>query len=265
MAPRTSSGIFIDDDGDPIGSSPAVLFIHSAAGSTRHFAGQLAHLRPHRRAVALDLRGHGRSAPPPDGDYSIEALAADVESVADQLRLDRFVLVGHSLGGAVAAELAGRRPERVAALLLLDPASDARGMPEEQKAGLLASIRGDDWLAALEAHWSSMLAPSTDAVRHELLEGLRATRREAVVGPLEALLSHDAITPLLRYRGPALSLITPLNLVPTAYHALVPHLPHRLAEGAGHWLHLDRPSLVDQAIDELLAGLPPPATANPVG
>ena len=250
QAARPAEGLFIDDGGT--GGTP-VLFVHSAAGSTEHFAAQLAHLRKKRRAVALDLRGHGRSAPPPDGDYTIAALAADVVAVADRLGLERFVLVGHSLGGAVAAEVVGRNPERVAGLVLLDPASDARGLPEAEKQGLLAAVESGDWRSTVEAYWGSMLGGSSESVREFLLQGLRATRKDAVVEPLKALLFHDAITPLSRYSGPKLSLITALNEIPTAYHAQDPGLRHRKIEGTGHWLALDDPKAVNRAIDDFLA------------
>src|SRR5262249_46254159 len=69
-----------------------VLFVHSLGGNGGQWALQLDHLRRTRRAVALDLRGHGDSDPAEDGDYSIEGLAGDVAAVADQLPLRRFVL-----------------------------------------------------------------------------------------------------------------------------------------------------------------------------
>src|SRR5262245_43073040 len=61
------------DDGSP-GELP-VVFLHSLAGNGGQWALQLDHLRRHRRAVALDLRGHGDSDPAEDGDYSIKGLA----------------------------------------------------------------------------------------------------------------------------------------------------------------------------------------------
>lgn len=83
--------IHIDDGGVSTAAAP-VVFLHSAAGDTSHFAAQLAHLRERRRAIAFDFRGHGRSAPPADGDYSIAGLAADVDRVAGGLALERFVV-----------------------------------------------------------------------------------------------------------------------------------------------------------------------------
>ena len=105
------AGALYVDDGGSAGSSGRlpVLFVHSFAGSTAHWLRQLAHLRLTRRAVALDLRGHGQSEAPADGDFSISSLADDVFSVADALGMERFVRVGHSLGGTVASACASAR------------------------------------------------------------------------------------------------------------------------------------------------------------
>src|SRR6185503_7034795 len=68
----------VDDGGT--GGLP-VVFLHSFAGDTSHWSGQLSHLRETRRAVAIDLRGHGKSDAPANGDYSVEAMAGDVDAV----------------------------------------------------------------------------------------------------------------------------------------------------------------------------------------
>ena len=127
--------LYVRDGGGGEPDALPVLFLHSLAGNGGQWALQLDHLRRHRRAVALDLRGHGESDPAEDGDYSIAGLAADVAAAADQLGLRRFVLAGHSLGASVAIEYAGRHPERVAGLLLVDPNGDLSRVPRERRSG----------------------------------------------------------------------------------------------------------------------------------
>src|SRR5512145_633879 len=147
--------LFVDDQGT--GGIP-VVFIHSSAGSTRHWEGQLAHLRPARRAIAIDVRGHGRSEAPRDGSYAVAAMGADVVAVADELGLERFILVGHSLGAAVAIAAAARIPDRVAGLLLLDPSTDARLMPKEEAEGLLDALRSPAYAPMTEGYWKEQLS-----------------------------------------------------------------------------------------------------------
>lgn len=84
---------------------------------------------PYYRVVALDHRGHGDSAWDPQRRYEHDAMVEDVEKVTAELGIDRLVIVGHSLGGRIATLFAGRHPERMAGLVLVDigPEVDARG------------------------------------------------------------------------------------------------------------------------------------------
>jgi pimeloyl-ACP methyl ester carboxylesterase len=82
----------------PPDASPVVL-LHGITGHARvwdHFAERL---MPGFRALALDQRGHGDSDAPHDADYRIASMADDLAAFADTLRLERFHLVGHSMGG----------------------------------------------------------------------------------------------------------------------------------------------------------------------
>jgi pimeloyl-ACP methyl ester carboxylesterase len=245
--------LLVDDGG--AGGTP-VLFVHSAAGSTTHWAAQLAHLRLTRRAVALDVRGHGRSAPPRDGSYAIAAMGADVLAAADALALPRVVLIGHSQGAAVAIAAAAQAPGRVAGLVLLDPSTDARLIPRDQAEGLVAALRSEAYPQVTEAYWREQLAGARPEVTERLLSDLRATRREALIGGLEAILTFDPVTPLRSFTFPRLAVITRLNDRPDALHRLVPDLPVERIDGTGHWVQLDAPAAVNAALDRFLAALP---------
>ncbi|MEZ0309083.1 MAG: alpha/beta fold hydrolase, partial [Ramlibacter sp.] len=129
--------IFVDDGGS---GGLVVLFVHSFAGDARHWRAQLQHVRLRRRAIAIDLRGHGRSDAPASGDYSVPALAEDIAAVTDALGLKRFVLVGHSMGGAAATAYAGKHPDRLAGLVLAGTPGRAA---HEQAQQIMGSLKAD--------------------------------------------------------------------------------------------------------------------------
>src|SRR2546428_10158960 len=87
---------------------PRVLFLHGGGLTAHTWDLVCLALRADYHCLALDLRGHGDSDWSPGMDYSFEAHRDDVEAFADLLRLDRFVLVGMSLGGITALAYAGR-------------------------------------------------------------------------------------------------------------------------------------------------------------
>lgn len=249
--------LYLDDGGS--GGTPVVL-VHSAAGSTTHWEAQLSHLRRTRRAMALDVRGHGHSEPPRDGSYAVADMGADVVASADALGLNRFILVGHSQGGAVAIAAAAQAsvwaPGRVAGLVLLDPATDGRLMPKGEAAGLLAALRSPAYAQIMEGYWKSLLSGSRPEVVEQLLADLHATRTAAIIGGLEALFSFDPLTPLRAFTFPCLSVITPITDRPDALHRLLPDLPTERVENTGHWLQLDAPERVNAILDRFLVRVP---------
>jgi pimeloyl-ACP methyl ester carboxylesterase len=229
-----------------------ILFLHSLAGNGGQWALQLDHVRRHRRAVALDFRGHGESDPAEDGDYSVAALAGDVAAVADQLGLRRFLLAGHSLGSAVAIEYAGRHPERVAGLLLVDPNGDTSRVPDEEFASFLAALRSDP-LAELESYFRQLLVGGDPDAAGWVLEDLRLTHEDAVALAVEGALRYQPLPALERYPGPKLSIISDMNRLPYSLHNLRPDLPVRLMTGTGHWVMMDRPEVFNHLLDEFVA------------
>lgn len=236
------------DDG---GTGDAIFLVHSLAGNARHWSWQLDHLRTTRRAVALDLRGHGRSEAPRNGEYSMEAQAEDVGAVADALGLERFALVGHSMGAGVALAYAGAHPERVSHLLVADPIGDGTQTPEAEVRPFLEAIGSPAYAETIEAYWSS-IAGSDGAVLERLLQDLRETPRETVVRGLHAVMAFDPKPALARFRGPTLAVVTPANDFAYSMHRLGAGLPHRVIAGTGHWLQIERPSEFNRIMEGLL-------------
>jgi pimeloyl-ACP methyl ester carboxylesterase len=121
-----------------------LLLIHGSLESLQVWDGWVDALKDRYRLISVDLPGHGLTGPWARGEYTIDAYADFIEVLADTLRLDRFAIAGHSLGGAVAWTFAATRPERVSQLILVDAAA----YPSEAKPGwrtrlARASVIGD--------------------------------------------------------------------------------------------------------------------------
>ncbi len=251
MSPTQVTGpagaLAVDNGGS--GGLP-VVFVHSLAGNSTHWSNQLEHLRRTRRAVALDLRGHGRSEQPKNSDYTIAGMAGDVAAVADTLGLEKFVLVGHSMGGGVALAYAGAHPDRVAGLVLVDPIGDGKQIPPAEAKAYLAGFESN-YDSTSQGYWTSVAGPDS-VIRKRLLADLEATPREAVVQILRDVMQFDPHPALARYQGPTLSIVTPQNDMPFSLHHLGKGFPHRMMEGTGHWIQLDKPDEVNGMLDDFL-------------
>jgi pimeloyl-ACP methyl ester carboxylesterase len=247
--PGPAGNIYVRDGGKS--ERVPIVFVHSLAGNGGQWALQLDHLRRRRRAVSLDLRGHGESDPADDGDYSIAGLAADIEAVADQLGLRRFILAGHSLGSVVAIDYASRHPERVAGLLLVDPNGDLTRMPQDQKEAFVSPLRQDPIRELTSYYRQLIVGADADAARW-VLEDLRLTDEDAVVKALESSMEYPVIEALGKYTGSKLAVISDMNNLPYSLHRMLPELTARLMTGTGHWLMMDRPEHFNRIVDEFL-------------
>jgi pimeloyl-ACP methyl ester carboxylesterase len=239
--------LYVDDAGS--GSSVPMLFVHSYAGSSAHWEAQLAHARRRRRAVAMDVRGHGHSDPPADGDYSVPALGDDIAAVADALELRRFVLVGHSLGGAAAAAFVGKHPRRVAGLVLAG--TPGKASPEQARQ-VMESLRAD-YDKVMAGYWASLLEGAQPAVRETLEAAMRRQGREASLSIIGAIFGYDPLPALSAYDGPKLIVDTGHGDGPTALHNQLPDIKRKVIAGTSHWPHMDKPQEFNRLLDEFLA------------
>ena len=99
-------------------TKPVVMFLHGAGVDHRMWASQIDAFAPQYRVLTLDLRGHGQSRPA--GHYSFDAVVEDCFALLDRLNVERAFVIGLSMGGNVAQEMAFKRPERIAAMICLD-------------------------------------------------------------------------------------------------------------------------------------------------
>jgi len=236
----------VDDNG--AGGVP-VVFVHSFAGSKAHWAAQLAELRKTRRAVALDLRGHGQSERPAGGDYAVESLARDIAAVADGLGLKRFVLVGHSLGGAASIAYAAEHPKRVAGLVLVGAPGKT---PSAQAQQIMGALQADYDKVTLE-YWDKLLAGARPQVDRQLRSEMASVSRDAGLSLIRAIFEFDPLPALNAYRGPKLAIVTPHGDTPGDLHKLLADLPYKLIIGTSHWPHMDKPAEFNRMLGEFLA------------
>jgi pimeloyl-ACP methyl ester carboxylesterase len=157
---------------------PTVLFLHGGSLTAHTWDLVCLALRQRYHCLAYDLRGHGDTAWSPEADYSLEAHRTDLEAVVEQLGLQRFILVGMSLGGATSLSYAGKNADRLAGLVLVDIGPDGRAAGRRRIADF---VETSPELESVEAFVEKAMAFNPlrrpEMLRRSLLHNLRETPR----------------------------------------------------------------------------------------
>ncbi len=243
--------LHVEDGGS--GAGIPVIFVHGNGANLTQWRAQLDHVRKSRRAVAFDLRGMGESDPAVNGDYSVAAMTDDVRAVAEALRVRRFVLVGHSYGGAVVASFAAKYPDRVAGVVFADAAGNVK-VPAEEAQRFLAALRANKHDFARQ-WFAPILKNASDDVKGAVFGSVDRTPADAFAGALEGQLDFDVAKALASYAGPKLAIAASDIESPSSLHVQFPTVPTKKIAGVSHWLMMDKPDDFNRLLDEFLDAL----------
>jgi pimeloyl-ACP methyl ester carboxylesterase len=243
--------------------TPAIVFLHYWGGSSRTWNNVIAALPKAYRTVAPDHRGWGDSDAPASG-YALADFADDAQGVIDSLRLDQFVLVGHSMGGKIAQLLASRRPKGLTGLVMVAPSPPVPlVLPAEVRAQMESAYTSR---ASVEAAIDHMLTakPLSAAHREQVIEdSLRGAPQAKAAWPLYASL-EDITREVAAIDVPAIVIAGELDRVDsveTLRSQLLPHIPHarmQVVPGSGHLSPLEAPVEVAGFIQEFVESLAHP-------
>lgn len=169
---------------------PPLLMIHGNSCDSAFFEPQLRSLADSHRLVAVDLRGHGQSAKPRQ-DYTFAGFADDCAAVCDSLGLQDVLVVGHSMGGAVAMELADRHPGLARAVVALDSTLFIhRKQLEPLLDPLIRQMDGPKYLAAFRGFFESLFTPEANPdFKAEIWQRMARTPRYVMESLLEEMLA----------------------------------------------------------------------------
>jgi pimeloyl-ACP methyl ester carboxylesterase len=258
-----AAGTVASADGVPIHyettgtGRPAVVLVHCWTCDGGFWRGQEPRLAKSRQVVTLDLAGHGRSGRTRP-DYTMEAFGEDVKAVADALKLDRMVLVGHSMGGAVILEAAKRLGGRVVGLVPIDTLLDVEEpVDPKQIDGVLAKMRADykgETTAFLRQYLFATTTPP--AVADRVLIQTTTFPTEIALSALRNNWSYRAAPAFEAVKVPIVAVNG--DRFPTNFEANRRHAPQfdaLIMKGVGHYPMLEDPArfgaLLDQALKKV--------------
>lgn len=248
--PGTLPGVTPD-----LGRGEALLFLHGAGSNAHTWQRQIDHFGMGHTPIAFDFPGHGRSGST-EGLRSIAAYRDFTKAFADSLSLRPFVLVGRSMGGAIAMEFAFAHRDRVRALVLVCTAAKFS----------LGNDRLETWRNVMRGRapqpfTPEAFSPKTDfaVMREAWMEQVKTDPRVRYFD-FVACNEFDATGRLGQIKLPTLIIagrddaITP-PAQSEALHKAIPGSQLVTIEDAGHTVPSEKPDEFHQAVDEFLRGL----------
>lgn len=254
-------------DGTPISyevhgsGEPTLVFIHGWNCDSRYFREQIPFFSASQRVVAVDLAGHGHSGSS-RSNHTMESFGHDVQAVLRDLDGGPFVLLGHSMGGIVAAHAARIDRSRILGLVAIDTLESVEfPLSREQYLAMTAPF-ASDFPSACRAFVQTMLVPATPAPLREWILSDMASAPPAVA--MQAM--HDMLSLYVDAKIAPLFDDLPLPVVgvyadlwPVDAEANRRHMQSFEAivlPGTDHFLQLAVPSDFNPALQKALALLP---------
>jgi pimeloyl-ACP methyl ester carboxylesterase len=243
------------------GSGPALLLLHGLGASCDDWMFQVAAFAPHFRVVTPCLRGFGHSQRPAYG-YSIAQHARDALALLDALGIRRCHVVGHSMGGAIAFEMALEEPARVASLVVLNsqPSFELDSLRKRLLLVwrlLLARVLGMRRMSRLMAgrHFPR---PDQAEVREQVIRRHAGNDARVYMANLRALAGWTVVDRLREIRAPVLLVTADQDFTAVEekrrYLAELPDARLEVIPDSRHVTHLDQPEAFNRVVLEFLRG-----------
>jgi len=254
---RASDGaeLAFRDEG-PHGLGIPLLLVHGWQADGTVWGALVACLREHHRVITVDLRGAGASSAAP-GPYDLDKYSNDLTELIPSLDLDPVVVVGHSMGAAIAQRFAIDNPEAVEGLVLIAPVP-ASGMPMSAKT--LEMFRGLPGNAEKTAAWLKLLTlrePATEVTKL-LRDAAAGIRPDVALQAFESWQSANFANEAATIETPTL-ILAPSGDRPEFAREKVADIiagsRFEVLSEVGHYAPLERPNAIATRIEEFLAEL----------
>lgn len=234
--------------------APPIVLVHGWGDSHATLSTLTEHFAVGHQVVAVDLRGHGASDKP-EGAYTIATFADDLTWLCMQLALKQPVIVGHSLGGAIALELAARYPDLPAAVVALEGTILFPAEVREGSKSLVDALHTPEWRMAMHAFVDMNFTPTDDeALRQQTHAEIEHVPQHVHVSIAEEALQWDAAEAARNCRVPVLYIEGGSGLSDLdQFKRLYPQLVVGRTVGLGHYQMVATPAQATAMIDRFLA------------
>lgn len=242
--------------------SPVLVFVHGWCADRTYWDNQVPYFKDKVEVVTIDLAGHGQSGTN-RRNWTIEAFGRDVAAVVNQLDLNRFVLIGHSMGGLVIIEAARQLPGRVIGLVGVDTFQDlGKKYDQDEFEERLAPFK-ENFVETTMGFVRSMYPEDADsALVARIAADIASEPKDIALACIEGVYKYDAAAALKEVRLPIIAINS--DMIPTNVEGnrkIAASFDVIIMPGHGHFLMLEDPRdfnpKLEQAVMRLVKGPAP--------
>jgi len=235
---------------------PALVFIHGWSCDRSYWGNQVKTFSPKYKVVTIDLAGHGESGINRE-NYTVELFGEDVAAVVNKLKLDKVILIGHSMGGYVIIEAARQLKEKVIGLVGADTYQGLEDeMTKEQIDQFMKPFK-ENFVETTKGFVKSMFPPTADSSLVKKVAGdMSSAPPQVAVSAMENMFRDNAISALKELEVPIITINCdryPIKIEENKKH--VKSFEVKMMKGVGHFVMLEDPAkfnqLLQESIDEL--------------
>jgi 3-oxoadipate enol-lactonase len=238
---------------------PVVLFLHGLGSSVRDWEAQVPYFSTLYRVLLIDMRGHGRSDKP-KGPYTMPLFARDVVGLLDQLTIDKVHVVGLSMGGMIAFQLAVDSPERLDSMTIVNSGPAVIPRTLKDRAGV--------WMRFIIVRTMGMrkmgetlaprlfVDPDQEALRQNFIERWAENDSRAYLDSLRAIAGWTVEDRINTIMIPTLIVASDMDYTPVsakeAYIAKMPKAKLEVIPNAHHAVAGERPDAFNPVVEHFI-------------
>ena len=244
------------------GRGEPLLLLHGLGSSTADWALQMEAFAAQHRVIAVDMRGHGRSTKPP-GPYTIPMFATDTVRFLKALHISSAHILGISLGGMIAFQLAVSAPEMVKSLVIVNsvPSMVVKGFADRWQLWRRSAIVELLGMRRMGEYLAPRLFPKPEQaeLRQEIIQRWARNDKRAYLAASRSFVGWDVTSQLAAIECPTLVITADEDYWPVAdkevYTAQIPQARLLVIEDSRHATPVDQPAIFNTAVLSFLSSV----------
>lgn len=228
----------------------ALVLVHGWGCNLNHWRDQIPDFAKRNRVIALDLPGHGESDKPQQLAYTMDLFANAIDAVMRDAKVERAVVMGHSMGTPVARQFYRKYPQKTLGIVIVDGGLRLFGT-KEMREQFQAMVRAPNWKEAGTQMFKQMSGTMAPADQERVVTSFTSTPQYVLVGAMENMNQESLYGPD-KINVPVFAILakSPFWAPDTEeyFRSIAPDFEMQMWEGVSHFLMMEKPKQFNDAV-----------------